>query len=125
MNDRIRAFSKMLENINAELAIARQGKFTEINRNRIACELLEIARGITAYLNAEQLLDSWSKSQIIRALNALMWSWLHLSTCCLQKSICDKAEISPEIKYDEEIIHTHADEILTRIDLLEKLIASI
>jgi hypothetical protein len=113
---------KKLDSIQEKLIQAFQPSLNEEKIKEFSIEILNLACEMVEYFNNRNLLSSWIKDHIVEVTKLINWNWLYAAVNELRLANCSPNEISPNIKYREEIITLDANEIINHIDGFSKII---
>src|SRR5690242_19031309 len=89
-----------LSGISEELNEIYPGLATFENRwKAVRLNILDLIGDTATFLSQREPLNFWHKHQIVEALNAVNWDWLHLAITRINLVIIDENKIAKDINY--------------------------
>lgn len=119
----LKILKKLISEINEKLKVAYITPIDEDNIQKIRIDIVNLLEKSISYIKASSLvMNPWQKEHIVDAINALYWDWLHWALSSISLTIEDMANVSPEIKYRDEIINLNDDDLILNINKVKKYI---
>lgn len=121
MVDELEVIEKKIIEIMEELDGAYLVPVDQSKLSRIRASIIELLELVTIYLNKTYSpLTPWQKMRIVRTIDELYRDCLHAAIICIKSAIADPNTISPDNRYENEIIDLTFDDLNKKISIMKK-----